>query len=116
MYSRVEVNIEDLKKQLKLSKSVITILEQSVETYNQIDKKLKDSIEALSKEISDSLKNMKTIVNAISNVFAGLVTDVQSADTDLSQGQYELFEEYKIRFEEILKRWKNIQSRLRLNY
>ena len=116
MYSRVEVNIEDLKKQLKFSKSVITILEQSVETYNQIDKKLKDSINVVSNEISDSLKSLITIINAVSNVFAGLVTDVQSADTDPSQGQYELFEEYKTRFEEILKRWKDIQSRLQLNY
>ncbi|MCG6959673.1 hypothetical protein LJE82_07260, partial [bacterium BMS3Abin03] len=116
MDSRVEVNIEDLKEQLQLSKSVITTLEQSVEVHNQIDKKLKDSINVVSNEISDSLKSLITIINAVSNVFAGLVTDVQSADTDPSQGQYELFEEYKTRFEEILKRWKDIQSRLQLNY
>jgi len=85
MDPRVEVNIEDLKEQLKLSESVITFLEQSVKVHNQIDKKLKDSIEVVGKEISDSLKSLKTIVNAISNVFAGLVTDVQNSDTDPSQ-------------------------------
>jgi len=116
MDPRVEVNIEELKKQLELSKSVIATLEQSVNVHNQIDKKLKDSIEVVSNEISDSLKNMKMIVNAISNVFAGLVTDVQSADTKPSQGQEELFDEYKIRFKEILKRWEDIKSRLQINY
>jgi Fe2+ transport system protein B len=116
MDPRIDVNPEQLKQQLALAKTVISVLEQSVDIYNQIDVKLKDSINVANKEISDSLKSLISIVDAISNVFAGLVTSVQSADTDPSQGQFELFNEYRKKFEKVLKKWKSIQTKLELNY
>ena len=116
MDPRVDVRPEQLKQQLVLAQTVISALEKTVDVYNQIDVKLKDSVNVANKEISDSLKRLISNVDKISNVFAGIVTSVQRADTDPSQGQFELYDEYWKKFEEILKKWKSIQTKLELNY
>jgi photosystem II stability/assembly factor-like uncharacterized protein len=113
---RVSVNPEDLKQQLAVAITVITALEQTVDVHNRIDAKLKDSVNILSKEISDSLKSLLSEVDKISNVFAGLVTSVQSADTNPSQGQIDLFDEYRKKFKEVLQRWKSLRSKFEMNY
>ncbi len=108
MDPRVTVNPEQLKQQLAVAITVITALEQTVDVHNEIDAKLKDSINVSNKEISDSLKSLLVEVDKISNVFAGLVTSVGSADTNPPQGQIDLFNEYKKKFKEVLQRWRDV--------
>jgi len=116
MDPRVNVNPEDLKQQLALALDVITELGQTVDVHNRIDAKMKDSTNVVNEEITDSLKSLLTDVDKISNVFAGLVTSVQSADTNPSQGQIELFNEYKKKFKEVIEKWTGIPQKPGLKY
>ncbi len=97
---RINVPIQELDEQLKLSNKIITVVQQIINSVNEIDNYLKNSKDQKkNNEINNHKKNLTTV----SNILAGLISKVQSADTSPTQAQKDLFADYN-------KQYKNLKN------
>jgi len=106
---RINVPMKDLKEQLQLSNKIRAVMEAIVSNINEIDNYLKDKKNG--KKIT-AVKKLKRDISRVANVLASLTSKVQSADNAPSQGQNDLFADYKNQYHKLLTRWYKIQNRL----
>ena len=106
---RISVTMKDLKEQLRLSNKIRAVMEAIVSNVNEIDNYLNDKKGG--KKIID-IKKLKSDMTRVSNVFASLMSKVQSADNRPSQGQKDLFADYKEQYHKLLTSWYKIRNKL----
>lgn len=106
---RISVTMKDLKEQLQLSNKIKAVMEAIVSNVNEIDNYLKFKKDGI--KIID-IKKLKSDMTRVSNVFASLMSKVQSADNRPSQGQKDLFADYKEQYRKLLTSWYKIRNKL----
>ena len=85
------------------------VMEAIVSNVNEIDNYLKFNKDG--KKIID-IKKLKSDMTRVANVLASLTSKVKSADNKPSQGQKDLFADYKDQYRKMLTSWYKIQNKL----
>ncbi len=119
MDPRVQVPVEALKDQLALARDVAATLAEVVKTFRAIDPILKArQKEKQTGALIDSLEVLTTkgrsSLSAVAGVLTKLAGAVQSADAAPTQGQREVFGQYRKNYTGLLHRWQALESRLNL--
>ncbi len=111
---RVHVSANELQEQLSFAKSIDAALEEAVTAYKTATKILDDKTVSVS--LKDSISAIadkdKPSLSSVAGVVAGLTTAVQSADAAPTQGEKDVYKDYKKKLDELLARWKMIESSL----
>ncbi|PJA98183.1 MAG: glycoside hydrolase [Ignavibacteriales bacterium CG_4_9_14_3_um_filter_30_11] len=106
---RINVPMKDLYEQLQLSNKIIAVMEAIVSNVNEIENYINENKD--NKNIVE-IKKLKNDMTSVSNVLSGLTSKVQSADNAPSQGQKDLFADYKEQYHKLLTNWYKIQNKL----
>jgi len=101
--------MKDLYEQLQLSNKIIAVMEAIVSNVNEIENYINENKD--NKNIVE-IKKLKNDMTSVSNVLSGLTSKVQSADNAPSQGQKDLFADYKEQYHKLLTNWYKIQNKL----
>ncbi|MGO9482023.1 MAG: hypothetical protein ACLP05_09625 [Candidatus Kryptoniota bacterium] len=109
---RVHVDMSALEEQLSLAESIDAALEQGVSAYKAAKKILKEkkASESLADSISAIADNDKTSLSSVVGVMAGLATAVQSADAAPTQGEMEIYKDYRQKLDGLLAKWNKLQD------
>jgi photosystem II stability/assembly factor-like uncharacterized protein len=109
---RVHVGTPALQEQLSLARSIDAALEEAVSAHKAakelLDEKkitgsMADSISGIADKDNPSL-------SAVAGVIAGLATAVQGADAAPTQGEKDVYKDYRQKLDELLARWKKVES------
>lgn len=112
---RVHVTTSALQEQLSLAKSIDATLQEGVSAYRAA-KKIPKQRPAISTQQSaeDSISEItdkgKPSLSSVVGVMAGLATAVQSADAAPTQGEKDVYKDYRQKLDDLLARWKRIQG------
>jgi photosystem II stability/assembly factor-like uncharacterized protein len=98
---RVKIPIDDLKEQLNFALEINSVLKKSTDLYKKIDNKLKNGKNRLFALVIDSLKSIRAKIGTINGALSSLAASVQTADTLPTQGERDVFEEYRKQFENL---------------
>jgi hypothetical protein len=99
---RVKATMQDFNEQLKFALELDSVLTKTTELYHKVDDLIKNKKSNLSKSEIDSLKEIRKKLSDIDGTFAGLTTDVQTADTAPSQGVRDVYGAYLKMLEEVV--------------
>jgi photosystem II stability/assembly factor-like uncharacterized protein len=114
---RVSVSQQALREQLDLSLSIDSALGLAVRTYHAV-LALADTMKkrGVGKRVADSLAALtnggQTNLNSIGGTLAGLASAVQSYDGSPTQGQKQVFAEYRLLLDGVLRRWRLLQQQV----
>lgn len=99
---RINVATHDLEAQLQLTVQIQKTLEHALSEKEEIEKSLKSIMD---KEKRVKAEQVHKGVQDVARIMAGLITKVQSADTAPTQGQRDLFEAYRLKFQKLTSQW-----------
>ena len=113
----MHVSESALKEQLKLALKISSELKSAVKVEKKIQDLLKEDNGKLSAGQKESLaaisKSGKPSLASVINVLAGLSSDVTAADAAPTQGQLDVFGQYKKELEGVMNKWKALEKGLR---
>lgn len=109
MDPRVHVSEEALKEQLDLAQSVDSTLSLATSTSESISRSLQNAKKAHATAMSDSLSEIGHRVSGLAGVLSSLSGAVQSADAAPTQGQKEVFKDYRSQLNGLLQRLQKIK-------
>ena len=114
---RVQVSTPALQEQLALAREVTDVLGEVVQTFRTIEPLLQTrqkthKSDALTDSLSVLTKKGKPSLSSVAGVLTSLVTAVQSADTAPTQGQLEVFAQYRKQVDGLVRRWQALQSKV----
>jgi len=95
---RVKATTKDFNEQLKFALELDAALNKTTELYYKVDDLIKSK---LTESEIDSLKEIRKKLSDIDGTFAGLATDVQTADTAPTQGVRDVYRVYRKQLEEV---------------
>ncbi len=111
---RVHVGMPALQEQLSLSMSIDDALKQSVTAYNAA-KKISDQLSAAinPQSVKDSVSEISGGLSSVADIMAGLATAVEGADAAPTQGEKDVYKDYRQNLDQLLARWKKIEDSLK---
>ena len=107
---RIKISAYDLLKQLVLAQQIQKTSNSIVDLYDNINIVIKNDSSNYQHEKLEILKQLKTKIATVSRVISGLASSIQTADAAPTQGQNNLYIEYKKQFEELENKWKEIKK------
>jgi len=116
MDPRVHVSESDLKKQLRFAQEIDSTLTHTVDVHNEIEQIIKNNKGEISQTQIDSLTAIagkgENSLSSMAEVFAGLVSTVQSADAAPTQGQHDVYNYYNKQLQRNIADWERIKNSL----
>jgi len=102
---RIEINTNDLQNQLTLALQIQNTLSNTVKLYNDVNSEMKKDRRKIKLESIEYLSQIVVEITEVSRVISGLASSIQTADAAPTQGQNNLFNEYRKQFEQLEKKW-----------
>ena len=97
-------------KQLALAQQIQKTLNSTVELYENVKNEIKTGSGNVESEAMEKLKKLETEISNVSRVISGLASSIQTADAAPTQGQNNLYDDYKKQFEQLEKKWVEIKK------
>ncbi len=107
---RIKISTSDLLKQLVLAQQIQKTSNSTVDLYDNVNNEIKNDSGNLPHDTLENLKQLKTKIANVSRIISGLASSIQTADAAPTQGQNNLYNEYKKQFEELEKKWEEINK------
>ncbi len=104
----------DLQKQFNFARLIDANLDKIISVRTEIENILKEDKDRISPPLKDSLSALadgrKDSFSQVSNIYADLITAVQSSDAEPTQGQHDVFNHYKSKSDELFIKWERLKK------
>ena len=111
---RIHESESKLQKQFDFASLIDSNLVKIISVHTEIENILRDEKDRISIPLKDSLSALadgrKDSFSQVANIFADLVTAVQSSDAEPTQGQHDVFNHYKSKSDELFIKWERLKK------
>ena len=107
---RIKISTGDLLKQLALAQQIQKTSSSIVDLYNIVSNEIKNDSSNDQLQNIHKLELLSTEIANVSRVISSLASSVQTADAAPTQGQKNLYDEYRKQFEELKNKLRALQK------